>query len=448
MNRRPHANSLWAEGAALNLCLIVAALQSPAGASAQPAVLNTLDAQAATLAQSIDWATMPYTIKSGDLRVLLAPSLEMDWNDNIAISKTNVLQDYILKPLLQIKVDYPLTQVNLLRLDVGVGYDEYLEHRDYSNLRVDSASQVSFDTYIKDVLINLHDRVSFAQDAGAQSVDAGVGNYGSGKNVVGLTTTWKPNNLNIILGYDHQTALSTGTEIQSQNGSSELVDGRVGWMFGPTTTAGVELTYSSTAYDEALLNNNTSYTIGAYALWHPGSYFNVTSRAGYAIFQFQQTSESSELIDLTPTGNPIVMLTGQPIATSDFNTWYADVTLTHDITQAINYSLSAGHKIQGGIQSDEVSETYLRLSSSWKVIKDLDLQGSFSYVHGQQGVGNLSGNLTETYDWYTGSLEISRQLSTRLRAGLHSRITFRSSSTEYLGYTQALVGLKMTYAFQ
>jgi hypothetical protein len=448
MNQCPHANSLRAGGTAFNLCLIVAALQSPLGASAQQAILNTLAAQAATSIHPIDLEALPYTIKSGDFRFLVTPSLEMEWNDNINLSRTDALQDFILRPLLQIDANYPITQVNLLRLSVGVGYDEYLEHSEYSNWRVISGSQLSFDSYIKDILIDVHDRFSFVQDGAAQAVYAGTGNYALGNNVVGLTGTWNVENLNIILGYDHQNIVSAGTAIQSQNGSSELCVGRAGWKFDPNATAGIEATYSSTDYDEAVLNNNSSYTVGAYGKWLPGSYFSVTSRAGYSIFQFQQTSQSAEIIGSTPTGNPIVVLTGKPIQTSDFNSWYGDLTLWHDITQTLSYSLSAGHEIQLGIQSDAVSDSYLRLSSTWKIIRNWDLHGSFSYEHGQQGVGSIAGNLTETFDWYTGSIEINRQLTKRLRLGFNSRVTFRSSSSESLGYTQAMVGLQMAYAFR
>jgi hypothetical protein len=447
MNQGLNANSLWAGGAAFNLWLVVVALQSPEGVSAQQAVRNNLAAQAATSTQPIDLEAMPYTLKSGDFRLLLNPSLEMDWNDNINLTKTNTLQDYIIRPLLQIAANYPLTQVNVLQLNVGVGYDEYIEHSDYSNWRVISGSQLSFDTFIKDVLINVHDRLSFAQDGAAQAVDAGTGNYGTGNNVAGLTGSWSPKDLNLVLGYDHRNVVSLGTSIQSQNGSSELLDGRVGWKFIPSNAAGIELTFSATAYDQAVLNNSSSYTIGAYGEWDPGLYFRVTPRAGYSIFQFQQTSESAETIEFTPTGNPIVVFTGKPIKTSDFNSWYADLTLSHDITRALSYSMSVGHDIQAGIQSDAVSDTYLRLTSTWQVIKNLDLRGSFSFEHGQQGVGNIAGNLTESYDWYAGGVMINRQLTTRLRLGLNSRFTFRSSNGASLGYTQAMVGLQMAYVF-
>ena len=143
-----------------------------------------------------------------------------------------------------------------------------------------------------------------------------------------------------------------------------------------------------------------------------------------------------------------MVLTGKPIRTSGLNSWYADLTLSHDITRFLSYSLSAGHEIQSGIQSDAVEDSYLRVSSKWQIIKNLGLNGSFSYEHGQNGVGNVAGNLSENFDWYTGSVGIDRQLTTRFRVGLNSRITYRSSNISLLEYTQALVGLQLTYALE
>ncbi len=432
----------------MNLCLMVAALQATASASAQQAILNDLASQAATSTHPIDMATMPYTVKSGDFRLLLTPSLQAQWDNNIALTSSNKLQDYIVEPMLKIDAYYPLTQVNLLKLNVGVGYSDYLQHSDYSAWDISSGSMLSFDTYIADVLIDLHERLSLSQDAGAQAVNAAVGNYTSGNNDVGVRASWNPNKLNLSLGYDHRNDISIGSAIQSENGTSELFNGRAGWRFDPAATAGVEVTYSTTAYDQALLNNNSSYTIGTYAEWHPGNYFKVTPRVGYSIFQYQQTSASSEIIDLTPSGNPITVLTGKPIQTSDFNSWYADLTLLHDITRDLSYSLSVGHEVQSGIQSDAVGDSYLRLGTNWKLIKDWDLHGSFSYEHGQEGLGNITGNLTETYNWYTGTLQLDRVVTSKLRVGLKSRVTFRSSTNSTLGYTQALVGVQVSYALE
>ena len=116
----------------------------------------------------------------GDFRLLVTPSVAADWNDNINLSKDHGLEDYIFTPMVGLDASYPLTQVNLLRLDVGVGYDEYLEHRSYSDWVVNSGSQLSFDTYIKDFLIDFARPVRLRQGSGGAGVGGGNGQLYAG----------------------------------------------------------------------------------------------------------------------------------------------------------------------------------------------------------------------------------------------------------------------------
>ena len=146
-------------------CVSVFVLLLVAGAArAQESLRNSMAGDAAAEAARQQIASQLYTYKAGDFRLLVVPSVEMDYNDNVNVSKTNAQSDFILKPLVQLTGSYPLTQQNLLSLSVGVGYDEYLEHGSYSALRLNSDSLLSFDMYIKDFWINFHDRFSFFED--------------------------------------------------------------------------------------------------------------------------------------------------------------------------------------------------------------------------------------------------------------------------------------------
>jgi hypothetical protein len=220
---------------------------------------------------------------------------------------------------------------------------------------------------------------------------------------------------------------------------------RAGFKFNPQLTVGVEGTASFTTYDHAVLNDNQSYSAGLYADWNPGTYFHIQPRAGYTIYQFQHTSQSAQIFDLTPSGTPITAPAGESIQTSDLNSWYADLTVSHEASEAVSYSFSAGHEIRLGIESDVIEDWYIRPNIKWTIIKDLRLNTSLLYEHGNQGAGNVSGNLTETYDHYGGGLVISYPLMKMLMVSLNYRLTLRSSDIPDRGYAQNLVGLRFTY---
>ena len=134
--------------AAAHSCWLAASLLAwGVTAPAQDALRDSLAGDAAAEAQQRGEMATDYTIKQGDFRMLVTPSLELDWNDNINLASSGQLQDFIVRPMVGVNLSYPLTYRNVLRLNMGIGYDAYLEHPNYSGVRVLSGSMLSFDTY-------------------------------------------------------------------------------------------------------------------------------------------------------------------------------------------------------------------------------------------------------------------------------------------------------------
>jgi hypothetical protein len=399
-------------------------------ATAQEALRSSLAGDAAAEARNLQLQSQPYTFKAGDFKLLVTPSLELDWNDNINLSRDNAEADFILRPLVALNASYPIGTYNLLNLSVAFGYDKYLIHDAYSQLRLDSGSELSFDVYVKDFWINFHDRFQYSQDPSQEAAVAGTGSgsYGTFKNTAGLSGTWDLEDVTLTLGYDHQNTRSLSSQFNQMNNSSELVVARAGLLVHPRMTVGVEGTASFMTYDQAVLNDNQQYSAGIYGDWRPGSYFSVQPRVGYTIFESGQTSSS--------------------VKGGNLASWYANLTLAHQVTDFLSYSLSAGHEIRPGIQSDAIEDSYIRPSVDWKVIKDVTLQTSLFYEHGAEGGGQQASLLEKNYDQYGGGLNLSYSPMKKVRISLNYRLTLRSSNVASREYKQNLVGLQMTYTPQ
>ena len=400
--------------------------------SAQEALQNSLTGQAVAKTRDRQMQNPDYTFKYDDFRMLVSPYLSAQWNDNVHLSKTNRMDDYIITPGVGITASYPLTQRNVLYLDVSVGYQRYLKNPDLSTFTVNSATRtgLSFDIGIKDVTLNLHDWFSYSQDSAQSSDVANTADYGTFENSAGLSATWDLNQVTLSAGYDHQNVLATSGEFNNINHSAESFFLRSGLQVHPEVDIGLETTASLTRYDKDGLNNNDAYTVGPYVTFTPGEYFQVTARGGYSIYEFQQTS--------------------QFIQTSSQNSWYASLTVSHQILESLAYSLDVGHETQLGVQSDLTEDDYVRPRITWKFIKGWDFTTGGFYEHGKQGLGSVTtgpGNLNqgETYDWYGGSLTLNHALTSRFSLGLNYRITLRSSDRPNQSYTQNLVGLQLTY---
>ena len=370
-------------------------------------------------------ASPNYTFKSGDFRLLATPSLGLDWNDNINLSSTDQESDFILKPFVNLDLTYPVTQVNLLTLNLGLGYDYYFTHHENSAWRVRSGSALSFDIFVKDFVINLHDIISFSRDSSQEAAVANTSDYGNLENTVGVLTSWNLKKGTVSLGYDHQNVVSAESEFDSQNRASEMLLSRASYLVHPQVQSGLEGTVSFTDYDQPTLNDNTAYSIGPFVSWQPGTAFRLTARGGYTYYDFKQTSTT--------------------IQTANLSTYYLDLTISHDATEVISYSFSAGRSVQLGVYADVIELWYARPNITWRFFKNISLNTGLSYEYGNEGVGDISGGQAQTYNWLSGNIGVDWPFMKRLSLGLNYRITFRESDLPDNGYTQNVIGLSLTY---
>jgi hypothetical protein len=410
-----------------------------AAAHAQDSLRNSLAGEAAAEASRLQFESQVYNYKAGDFKLLAIPSVGVAYNDNVNLSRNNAQQDVILIPYLNLNSSYLISHQNQLNLAAGLGYSEYLEHGQYSRVRVDGNSVLSMDVYLKDFSFDFHDRYSVIDDPGEETAVANTAYYGLFMNTAGLTTTWDLRDVILTLGFDHQNSVATSGKFSYLDNAAELPLARAGFRLNPLLTVGVEGGASFTAYDQHVLNNNSSYSAGVYGDWTPGKSIHVEPRVGYTIYDFQHTSLSAQTFDGYLIGY------SPSLVTENLNTWYADLSITHAVTKAISYGVSAGHEIRLGIESDAIEDSYFRPNANWAISKRWNLNSSLSYEHGMQGAGNVSGNLNETYDMYSGSLILTYLLARKLQLSLNYQYRLRSSSISDLTYVENAVGIKLSY---
>lgn len=409
----------------LAIALVAASMFGPSSVSGQDALDDLVALDTARVQRREQVVSPYYTFKSGDFRLLATPSLGLDWNDNINASSTDKESDFILRPFLQLDMTHPLTQVNLLTLNLGLGYEYYFNHHENSAWLIRSGSALSFDMYVKDFVINLHDRISFSRDSSQEPAVANTSDYGNFENTVGILTSWNLNKGTISLGYDHQNVISAESEFDSQTHASEIFLSRASYLVHSEVQTGLEGTVSFTDYVQPVLNDNTAYSIGPFVSWQPGTALRVTGRAGYTYYDFQQTSTSIE--------------------TANLSTYYLDLTVTHDATKVMSYSVSVGRDVRLGVETDVIEEVYFRPNFTWRFFKNISLITGLSYEYGNQGAGNISGGQVETYNWLGATIGVNWPFMKRLSLGLNYRLTLRESDLPDQGYNQNVIGLALTY---
>src|SRR5438105_7079353 len=166
------------------LLFVTSMLVATAGVYAQDAVRPSLAGQEASDAREQDVSRIPYNLLLGPVRFRVGASVGVEYNDNINYSDdgTAVIpnptgpgsvtisahsqDDVIVTPNLTLDMIWPVTQLNTLRLDLGIGYSFYLDHSgDYTDyILVAPKSQIAFDIFVSDFRINIHDSLLLQQD--------------------------------------------------------------------------------------------------------------------------------------------------------------------------------------------------------------------------------------------------------------------------------------------
>lgn len=409
--------------ACAGLCLALALTAVPG--TAQEALRQSLAAAEAAEARKLRLDRQPYTFKQGDFRLLLSPGLGMDFNDNIDLRETGGREDLILRPTLRATASHPLTEYNLLFVDVGFGYDQYLKHAEYSQWRLNSGSQVAFDVVVGDFWITLHDRFSCTQDSAREPTVAATGAYGVFENLAGGSVRWDLNEVTVVAGYDHQTWISLTEEFSYQDRAGELGFARGGFQLQPGLEAGVEGTVGFTHYQERYLNDSLSGSVGAYADWRPGTAFRIQPRAGTVTYQFRQTSDVIEA--------------------ADARGWYMNLSVAHDLTETFSYTLTGGRQFRLGVQSDLVDPWQARLAVQWRGLGSIVFNAHVGGEWGEQSFQTAPGQRSEDYHWLTAGVGAEWPLMRRFALGLHYRANGRTSDLENRSYLQNVIGLSLRY---
>ena len=181
-----------------------------------------------------------------------------EYNDNINLSEVDEQEDIILRPQINFDAIWPITQLNTLRLDIGLGYSWYLDHSNANTngVLIQPGSQLAFDIFVGDFRINIHDRPSLQQDPIAQLALSNVVDYGRFENVAGVSVLWDLNKALLTVGYDHYTYISTTEMFDYLNRNAEMFSGSMSFSVASTTSVGVEGYAVFTYFDDDVLNDS------------------------------------------------------------------------------------------------------------------------------------------------------------------------------------------------
>jgi hypothetical protein len=401
-------------------CLVLAPV-----ARAQDAVRPSLAGEAAAEARHQTVEDIPYNLQAGPIRFLFSATTGVEYNDNINLAQTGEEDDVIVRPQFNLDAIWPVTQLNTLKLDLGVGYAFYINHpnADTNGILISPGSELSFDVFVQDFRINFHDRFSLQQDPIEELQLSNTADYGRFENTAGASVLWDLNKAVLTFGYDHYNFISTTNEFDYLNRNAEELSFSAYFALTSTTGGGLETSAVYNYYDEDFLNDSVSYSVGPFVETQVTNYLKLRVAAGY---QYINSDGGGGIDD-----------------TTDLSDYYANILLSHRINAAITQTVSAGHEAQLGIDSNFIELNFIRHTATWNIIHRTLLTTELFYEDGEDSGGIFAEHIQR----YGGAVSFGYQFTPHVTLGLRYQYTQKQSDQPLRDYKQNSVSVDGTYSF-
>jgi hypothetical protein len=399
-------------------------------------------------------ATLPsdYNMKLGPVLLNVNGSIEGEFNDNIALTNSGDKSDFIVTPQVGINAEWPVTASNTLNLSTSLGYSKYLIHPQYDTgyLLVAPDSVLSFDIYVGDFKINLHDKFSFEQDPASIGSLSDVVNFDRFENIAGIGVTWDLNQVVFTLNYDHINFIST--ELQGLGGgnfsnpdnlsySADQISASGLYKVTSTVTVGLEAAASLRHYDHFGIED-TALSVGPFAQVNLTPNLEVSASGGFQTVSTDSGNLSEATVMAPNNVSPV------PGVGTD-NSYYVNVTLDHRLNRYYTDRFSAGHELEIDVFSQESDVTYATYTSSWKVNPHLNVALSLNFEDVDTPGGSFDGSPIDSgsYDQFGGALQVNFPVTKSISGAFLYQINDKFNTPSDQGYLQNRLALILNYHF-
>ncbi len=403
---------------------------APEPALAQDAWRVSLAGESAAEARKQANATVGYyNLKLGPTAWRFNAGLDLGWSDNPNLLPSGQAGgDFSFIPQVNAEMWWPITDRNSLNFAMGVGYLKYLRFSKLDRLFVTPGSELAFDVFVGNFVINLHDRPSITEFAYQDPTVSGTGDYSQFQNVAGVSALWDLNKIVARFGYDHVNYISLSSTGQYPDGQEELFYANAGYLLKPEMQAGVEsgvslIRYSGFFPGGQVLTRAVQWNGGGFYRLRLSPYTELKASCGYTAF--------------TPENG------GTAVTSGESSGVYFQLAINHRVNQYLNYSLNAGRALDMSFFAGPVAQYFVTLQPNWNLFRKVTLSTPVSYQHGSYVL--TAGS--QTFDWLSAGLNVSRPITQKLTAGFGYQFVTRTANTPGQDYTVNTLTLNFRYAF-
>jgi len=376
-------------------------------------------------------AAEEYNLQYGPVRFQTEARVGGGYTDNVFYSDRNRQSDWLVKPEVTLRAWWPVSQLNILRLSLGVGYEWYARHHVLNSDRplINPDSELAFHVFVGDFRIKLRDKFSYEETLFINSL-AGenahffnfndVGEFARLDNLVGGTVDWDLNKVIISAGYDHENFISTTDQFEYLNRASELFSASASFLVGDKAKTGVEGQAGLHDYEhETVLNDHWRAKVGPFAEVTLLQGISLRAGGGYATAKYDAAASGS-----------------------DYNTYYAYGKLRQE-TRLFTHSITGGRETLLGDNANNLRTTYVRYSISTPVFAHVELGANASADFAEE----FGGAFKEKFTYYRAGLHLGYQFHKYWRTDLAYEYLVKDSDLPLRDLRRNRVSLDVSFRF-
>lgn len=370
-----------------------------------------------------------YNLKWGKLTGRLHASVVAEFNDNVNLSNNNRVADVGLGPEVGIGFLYPISERNVLQLDLEAGYRWWLKSKSVSTLTISpkSISRLDYYIYFDEGRINFHDTF-FAQtsavDFGAVNGTGGV-NLGAFRrfiNTAGVMGDWRPVKQWVFYaGYDYTIDRSLTSSFRSLDRDDHTFTSGVNYIANSRFTVGAYSSFTYSTYMQNVQNDGWNFTTGPRVAYQLSKFIALEASAGFTTSDYFNTGTIAD--------------------NTAFNSVTYQVGIRHTINKELSHGLRGGRSLGVGYGSNYTDTFNVQYSFNWLVRQGISLYGTFAYED------FTVSNRGEEAQRYLFNLGTGYQITRQWMLGVNYAYALKDSDVVGNEYTQNRLILELKRQF-